>query len=161
MTKKNGLSCVRLLFYPHPKPMIVHYGLFMQIRVDENILMCMMRLLKMEVSVNTQLCVYSFDFVTCGKLANSASHVCLVFIMHVFSDTNLALSHGKKTLRYKNKTHCSIHFFVWDSLLLDFPILATCSLVVAMELDHWANLTSTVLKGGSHRTHRKRKGELG
>ena len=44
------------------------------------------------------------------------------------------------------KSHSSLYsfylfilFFFWDSLLLDFPILATCSVVAAKELRHWAN----------------------
>lgn len=50
---------------------------------------------------------------------------------------------------------CSLLFF-WDSLLLVFPILATCSLVVAKELDHWANQPALFfLKEGSHRMRPK------
>lgn len=45
----------------------------------------------------------------------------------------------------------ALHCVLWDPLLLDFPILATCSQVVTKELNHWANqptlFSRTTLKG--------------
>lgn len=57
--------------------------------------------------------------------------------------------HGKQAFLYVKVT--ALHYVLWDPLLLDFPILATCSQVVIKELNHWANqptlFSRTTLKG--------------
>lgn len=45
----------------------------------------------------------------------------------------------------------TIFFFFWDSLLLDFPILATCSQVVIKELKPLSQPANVVLKDNSQR----------
>lgn len=57
--------------------------------------------------------------------------------------------HGKQSFLYVKVT--ALHYVLWDPLLLDFPILATCSQVVIKELNHCANqptlFSRTTLKG--------------
>lgn len=57
--------------------------------------------------------------------------------------------HGKQSFLYVKVT--ALHYVLWDPLLLDFPIFATCSQVVIKELNHWANQPTLVLKDNSQR----------
>lgn len=49
----------------------------------------------------------------------------------------LSWFHGKESFLYVQIA--TLHHVLWDPLLLDFPILATCSQVVIKELNHWTN----------------------
>lgn len=88
--------------------------------------------------------------IECWNHSSSVSHVFVWIFLGTQHAYMLLWCHhmGKRAFfeQQQKKPLFWVYYFLWDSLLLDFPILATCNAVAAKELHHRAN-KSALLSG--------------